>query len=583
MQRMAIFFKPSAAQQSALDQLLQQQQNPHSPNYHKWLTPEQFADRFGMAASDLAKVTAWLQSHGFRNITVARSRNSIAFDGNAGQASAAFRTPIHQVQYRGVTHYANTASPQLPAAFANAVAGITALNNFQPRAMSIAHWTSNISGNHFLAPGDIGTIYNVNSLYNSGIKGDGQSIAVVGQTQLNPSSSDPAQQPQADIDRFRSLNSLPTINLQFVKTGSPTYSQGDVDEANLDIEWSGAIAPNATIYFVYSDNALFSSLPYIVTNNLAPVISISYGNCEPNFNASSVTVLTGVLQQANAQGQTITAAGGDSGAADCDVGAPPATQGLAVDVPASTPYVTGMGGSTFTGDSAATVTCDSQGQNCVAAADPPYWKGSNSATDTSSSALEYIPENSWNDTDSTAIAATGGGTSTLFSKPSWQTGTGVPSDGQRDVPDVSFSSSANHDGYIICSSTPAQPSCVDGFRASDQTLKIIGGTSAASPVFAGVIALLNQKIGSRLGNVNPMLYSIAASTPSAFHDITSGSNIVPCQSGSKDCGSNGMLGFSAGTGYDQVTGLGSVDVGALVAAWTGEAAPISLCRPLLLP
>ena len=165
MQRMAIFFKPSPAQQAALDQLLQQQQDPNSPNYHKWVTPEQYADRFAMAPSDLAKVTAWLQSHGFHNITVARSRNSIEFDGNAGQASAAFRTPIHQVQYRGVTHYANTASPQLPAAFANAVAGITALNNFQPRAMSIAHWTSSVSGNHFLIPGDVGTIYNINSLY----------------------------------------------------------------------------------------------------------------------------------------------------------------------------------------------------------------------------------------------------------------------------------------------------------------------------------------------------------------------------------------------------------------------------------
>ncbi len=576
MQRMAIFFKPSPAQQTALEKLLQQQQDPSSPNYRKWVTPEQYADRFAMAPSDLAKVTAWLQSHGFHNITVARSRNSIEFDGNAGQASAAFRTPIHQVQYRGVTHYANTASPQLPAAFANAVAGITALNNFQPRAMSIAHWTSSVSGNHFLIPGDVGTIYNINSLYNSGIKGDGQSIAVVGQTQLNSLSSDPTQQPHVDIDRFRSLNSLPAINLQFVKTGSPTYSQSDVDEANLDIEWSGAIAPNAQIFFVYSDNALFASLPYIVTNNLAAVISISYGNCEANFDASSVTVLTNVLKQANAQGQTITAAGGDSGAADCDTGAPPATQGLAVDVPASTPYVTGMGGTTFTGDPAACNTTCSNGT----APDTQYWTGSSDPNETSSSAKSYIPETAWNDTDSTSISATGGGVSTLFSKPTWQTGTGVPNDGQRDVPDIAFSSSPNHDGYIICS----QGSCVNGFRMSDQTLNIIGGTSAGSPVFAGVVALLNQKFGMRLGNVNSTLYSVAASTPSAFHDITSGNNMIPCQSGTKNCGSSGMLGYSAGTGYDQVTGLGSVDIGALTAAWNGgtgadftlSAAPTSL-------
>ena len=383
----------------------------------------------------------------------------------------------------------------------------------------------------------------------------------MGQTQLNSLSSDPAQQPHVDIDRFRSLNSLPAINLQFVKTGSPTYSQSDVDEANLDIEWSGAIAPNAQIFFVYSDNALFSSLPYIVTNNLAPVISISYGNCEANFNSSSVTVLTNVLQQANAQGQTITAAAGDSGASDCDTGAPPATQGLAVDVPASTPYVTGMGGTTFSGDPSA---C--QNNQCSnGAPDTQYWKGSTDPNETSPSAISYIPETAWNDTDSTSISATGGGVSTLFTKPIWQTGTGVPSDGQRDVPDIAFSSSPNHDGYIICS----QGSCVNGFRMSDQTLNIIGGTSAGSPVFAGVVALLNQKFGMRLGNVNSTLYSVAASTPSVFHDITTGNNMIPCQSGTKNCGSSGMLGYSAGTGYDQVTGLGSVDIGALTAAWNG--------------
>ena len=566
MQRMAIFFKPSSAQQSALDQLLQQQQDPNSPNYRNWLTPEQYGERFGMNPSDLAKVTVWLQSHGFRNVTVSRSRNSIEFDGNAGQASAAFRTPIHQVQYRGETHYANTASPRVPAAFAGAVAGITSLDNFRPRTRPIAHLTSNISGNHFLVPGDVGTIYNINSLYNSGIKGDGQSIAVVGQTTLTMADDGT----HADIDRFRSLAGLPAINLTFQKTGTPTYSASDVDEANLDLEWSGAIAPNAQIFFVYSDNALFSSLPYIVNNNLAPVISISYGNCEAAFDASSVTVLTNILQQANAQGQTITAAGGDAGAADCDT-SDPATQGLAVDVPASTVYVTGMGGTTFTGDMTATFTCNPQGStNCIADADPPYWSGSSSLTDTSATALEYIPETAWNDSDSQNISATGGGVSKLFSKPSWQTGTGVPADGQRDVPDISLSASPNHDGYIICS----QGSCQNGYRRStndsnNNTFNVIGGTSAASPVFAGIVALLNQKVGTRLGNVNPMLYSLAASTPSAFHDITTGNNIVPCQTGSKNCGANGMLGYSAGAGYDLVTGLGSIDVGALTSAWTG--------------
>jgi pseudomonalisin len=570
MQRMAIFFKPTDAQQANLDQLLQQQQDPGSPNYRKWLTPEQFGARFGMSTSDLAKVTVWLQSHGFRNVTVSRSRNSIEFDGNAGQASAAFRTPIHQVQYNGETHYANIASPRLPSAFAGAVAGITSLNNFRPRAMSVAHLTSNISGNHFLVPGDVGTIYNINSLYNSGLDGTGEAIAVVGQTTLTKADDGT----HADIDRFRSLSGLPAINLQQIKTGSPTYSSSDVDEANLDIEWSGAIAPKAQIIFVYSDNALFSSLPYIVTNNLAPVISISYGNCEANFDASSVTVLTQTLTQANTQGQTITTASGDNGAADCDGTMPPVTKGLAVDVPSSTPYVTGMGGTEFSADSTATFTCNPTGStNCVAASDPPYWNGSSSLTDTSATALEYIPEEVWNDTDSTGIAAGGGGVSTLFTKPTWQTGAGVPADGQRDVPDISLSSSPNHDGYIFCS----QGGCANGYRTGTCSaptdpgcvFDVIGGTSVASPVFSGVVALMNQKLGTRLGNVNSMLYSLAASAPNVFHDITTGNNMVPCQAGSKDCGSSGMIGYNAAAGYDLASGLGSVDMGALAAAWAG--------------
>ena len=567
MQRMAIFFKPSAAQQADLDRFLEQQQDPGSPNYHKWLTPEQYADRFGMNTNDLAKVSAWLQSRGFRNINVSRGRTSIEFDGTAGQASAAFRTPIHQLQYNGETHYANTASPQVPSAFASTVAGITSLNNFRPRPMAIAHFTSNISGNHFLVPGDVGTIYNINSLYNSGIDGTGETIAVVGQTQLNPNSSDPTQQTHADIDTFRSLSGLPAINLQFKKSGSPTYSKGDVDEANLDIEWSSSIAPKAQVIFYYSDNALFSSLNQAVQDNLAVVISVSYGNCEADFGVSDITALKTILTQANTQGETITSASGDSGAADCD-GSPSnpvtqATHGLAVDVPSSTPYVTGLGGSEFTGDPGA---CPGSSCSNGIAPDTQYWKGSSSPTDTSATALSYIPETAWNDTSASGIAAGGGGVSTLFTKPSWQTGTGVPNDGQRDVPDVSLSSSPDHDGYLICS----QGSCVSGFRMSDQTLDVIGGTSAAAPVFAGVVALMNQKFGARQGNINSNLYSIASSAPSVFHDITTGNNMVPCQAGSKDCGASGMLGYSAGTGYDLATGLGSVDVGALVAAWTNS-------------
>ena len=177
---------------------------------------------------------------------------------------------------------------------------------------------------------------------------------------------------------------------------------------------------------------------------------------------------------------------------------------------------------------------------------------------------------SWNDTAINGfLAASGGGVSKLFSKPSWQTGAGVPADGQRDVPDLALNSSADHDGYLICS----QSSCVNGYRKSDQTLTVIGGTSAAAPTFAGIVALIVQKTNDPQGNVNQYLYSLAASSPNAFHDITTGDNMVPCTAGSTDCPASGMIGYSAGPGYDLTTGLGSVDAGALVAAWNGPTNP----------
>jgi subtilase family serine protease len=209
--------------------------------------------------------------------------------------------------------------------------------------------------------------------------------------------------------------------------------------------------------------------------------------------------------------------------------------------------------------------------------------GTTSATDKLSSALSYIPETSWNDTPASVAAgqglsATGGGKSVVFSKPSWQTGSGVPDDASRDVPDISLSGSPNHDGYLICSQsffagvTPAVTSCTAGFRGSDgSSLAVVGGTSAGAPAFAGMVALLNQKTGSNgLGNVNPTLYSLASSTPGAFHDITApGDNKVPCTQGTKGCPTAApfQYGFSAGAGYDQVTGLGSLNVTNLANAW----------------
>lgn len=565
MEGMRLVFQPTPEQQSSLNILLRQQLDPSSPNYHKWLTPEQYAERFGVGPGDISRVANWLRRQGFNSVIAARSRTWIGFNGSAAQVEAAFHTPIHQYLVNGEMHYANAAEPSLPGAFRDVVMAIGALNDFRPRPHGIAksvqpHFTSDISGKHFLAPNDFAIIYDLQGLYNSGINGSGQAVAVMGQTDL---STDTNHNNQYDVQTFRIVSNLPAASLQVILVPGqtdPGSTTADQDEANLDLEWSGAVAPNAKLIYVYSKNALFTSMQYAVDQDLAPVISISYGLCEPDFGSTDIATLTAMGQQANAQGQTIVSSSGDAGPADCDFSADPnnpvksATHGYAVDVPASLPYVTGMGGTEFSDG-------DSTGGT-------QYWSATNNSNN--GSAISYIPEMVWNDTAADGfLAATGGGVSTLFAKPSWQTGASVPADGHRDVPDLALSSAADHDGYLICS----RSSCVTGYRRSDQTLNVIGGTSAAAPTFAGIVALLDQQTNEPQGNVNPVLYGLAAGASNAFHDITTGDNMVPCTQGTTDCPAGGMIGYSAGPGYDLTTGLGSIDVGALAAAWNGPANP----------
>ena len=562
LSRVVMHFKRSAAQQQALDQLLAEQQDPASPNYHKWLTPEQFAARFGMTTSDRAKIESWLQAHGMKVVEVARGGDWIAFSGSAAQIGAAFHTQIHHYSLNGEPHIANATDPAIPAAFADVVSGIQSLTDFRPkpRVRKVQpKFTSNISGSHFLAPDDFATIYNLTGLYNAGITGTGQKIAVMGQSDINLS----------DVQAFRTAAALPTNTpTKTLVTGSsnPGILSGDVDEANLDIEWSGAVARNASILYIFSTN-VFNSMQFAIDQNLAPVISISYGDCEPHFMSSDIASLVAMAQKANAQGQTIVGPSGDDAATDCDfstntnIPVTLATQGLQVDVPASMPYVTGVGGTAFNEGSG------------------NFWNSNNTAG--GGSAVSYIPEIAWNDTaveiaNGGSITGSGGGASTLFTKPSWQVGTGVPNDNARDVPDIAFNASVTHDGFLTCS----QGSCPNptatngaGFRAADNSLTVVGGTSAGVPVFAGIVALLNQQTSSTQGNVNPKLYTLAASNPSAFHDITSGDNKAPCQTGTTNCPNGGSIGFTAGPGYDQVTGLGTIDASALAAAWGGSSTP----------
>jgi subtilase family serine protease len=551
LNRMVMTFSRSAAQQADLDALLSEQQNPLSPYYHQWLSPEQFAGRFALSASDIAKVTDWLQGQGFSVDETARSRSYVAFSGTAAQVAAAFGTPIHHYLVNGELHYANVSDPKLPWPLASVVTGIRGLNDFRPKPRAVRPRFTSSRSEHFLAPDDFATIYNLHALYNTGIDGTGQKIAVMGQTDLVLS----------DIASFRSLSGLPaSVPTVVLVPGSadPGILSDDLVEADLDVEWAGGVAPKAAITYVNATN-VFNSMGYAITQNLAPVISISYGGCETlDFSSSDINTLVTWGQQANAQGQTILGPSGDSGAADCDF---PQTStqiitsavfGLAVDIPAALPYVTGVGGTTFN-EGAGT-----------------FWSSTNNASN--GSALSYIPETAWNDTafeiaNGGSLAATGGGVSTLFTKPVWQVGAGVPNDGKRDVPDISLAASFDHDGYLICS----QGRCVNGFGDSRGFLFVVGGTSVGPPTFAGIMALINQKTGTSQGNVNPRLYQLAGASTDVFHDITTGDNKVPCTQGTTNCPSGTTsIGFTAGVGYDLVTGLGSVNALNLVNEWSSS-------------
>jgi subtilase family serine protease len=599
--RAALVFKLASTQQAALEKLLAEQQDPDSPNYRKWLTPEQYAARFGMSDADLSKVASWLNSQGLTVNGFSRSRTRVFFSGRAAQVESVFRTELHQYQVNDETRFANAIEVSVPAALSGMMLGIRGLDNFRPRPrarMVKPNFTSHVSGNHFVAPGDFATIYNLAALYSAGFDGTGQKIAVAGQTEIHP----------ADIDAFRSAAGLPAKNLQLVAVDGTGFSPGDEVEADLDVEWSGGVARNATILYVYtgsnSNLNVFDALEFAIENKLAPVISTSYGNCEANL-GSFALILRQDVQRANSFGQTVTAASGDSGAADCDLASSTsATHGFAVDAPASVPEVTGIGGSEFTGDPAAVV--PSGGTDAPATT---YWGGTSNATDNLSSAIKYIPEMAWNDTTASiaagnGLSATGGGASTVFTKAQapWQTGL-TPADGHRDVPDVSLTASPLHDGSLICSQAAVTltgstaTSCSSGFRDSAGLLSPVGGTSVGAPAFAGIVAILNQAAPSQtatatggLGNINPTLYALAVSTPSAFHDIKIGDNKVPCTTGSTGCpsGANPMIGLVAGTGYDMVTGLGSIDANLLVTSWPGFVAtpdfsvggtPISISAP----
>ena len=587
---LSLRFRPTAEQQDALDQLLADQQSPASPLYRHWLMPEQFGARFGLPSVDLTSVCVWLQAQGFRVTGVARGGTFVQFTGTVAQANRAFGVTLHTISANGRQHIANVTPPSLPASLAAVTGAITGLNDFQPTphhrvriAAAPAFTIDSGEGSHFLAPGDFYTLYDINGLLHSGVNGSGMKIGILGQVAIS----------LADVSAFRSASGLSASNLPTTvtyglppaaPTASGTPNDDDEIESELDVEWSGAVAPDATILFVNGQDVFDNAMTGAIDNDLAPILSVSYGACESDAGTATIAEYATLFAQANAQGQTIVASSGDSGATDCDGDAASiprlARRGLAVDFPADMAEVTGVGGTTLYEGSGT------------------YWSGSNGAN--SGSALSYIPELPWNESFLSSgscagpgglcgLSAGGGGESAYVIKPPWQAGPGVPADGMRDVPDVAFAANPDHDGYLIC----AQGSCTNGYLSANGSLSIVGGTSVPTPAFASILALLEQKLQTRLGNVNPGIYAVANSTFAAavLHDVTSGTNASPCQANSTGCaaGDTGYLapgtlpyppysgatgdvtvaaiGYSAGTGYDQASGWGSMDVGNLVADW----------------
>jgi subtilase family serine protease len=734
MTDLVLVLSRDAAQQAAFEKFVASQYDATSPNFHQWLQPEEIGAKFGPSQTDIATISNWLTGHGFSVDEVSKDRMTIRFSGTAGQVENAFHTEIHNLEVKGVQHIGNMSDPQIPAAMAPVVMGVKALHNFFPRPLhrmgskvmrdsTTGKWkrvasaagttrsvralfeTTDQYGDLIedVGPYDFATIYNVLPLWNSTtpIDGTGQTIAIAGTSDINP----------ADVAAFRADFGLPTnlpANIpQQIKgangldpgectttAATATCTIDDLIENSLDVEWSGSIAKNAQIILVTSgsksatDDTVYDSASYVVSNKTAPILNVSYGECEWFEGTAGNVSYYNLWQSAASEGIAVFVAAGDSDSASCDDGMDTslpyaAEYGLSVSGLASTPYNTAVGGTDL-------YWCPITDSSCTSPA-AQYWNTSNSAT-TLANAKGYVPEVPWNDTcagtfgfqetqeiasgigvsgvndaelgcnfaanlnyereayyyygadylsplvdivggsggasgcvvsnTTTGVCATGSTTTgtgnssiALYNngwvKPSWQTGVpGIPSDGVRDIPDVSFFASDGFLGsaYLICVSEGGY-SCTYSNK-SEPFAQEVGGTSVATPAMAGVMALINQKFGAAQGLPNMELYTLAAkqaaspgysacsaesvttSSSCYFNDIDAGSftpsynNAVPCDYGafgylSPNCAvvhsgdgvgiidpSAGTPGYNAGTGYDLATGLGSLNVANVVNNWT---------------
>jgi subtilase family serine protease len=637
MRDVRLVLSRSAAQEAALEKFEAELQDKSSPNYHKWLTPEQFGKLYGPSDADIAAITNWLQSHGLKVEPVAPGRTTIAFSGSVSQIENALHTSIHSYQANGEAFLSNATNPSIPAALAPVISGVAQLNTIRPKPMNhrgnpgtadpqtkrlepvpasprarpdLTVPTGNSTSPYvlYMTPGDAATIYDTpnsfNAKFSSGTSytGKGVTIGIGGDAAIQASTF------QSYRKVFVGDSAAPTIN----STGA-VVAGADTPEAYIDTELSSGLAPGATISF-YVDPNLFNAITNAINDNKVDIFSLSFGLCEQDLATADNAAINTLWQQAAAQGIAVTVSAGDTGSAGCDsvqtstgANTTEATGGLGVSGYASTPYNIAVGGTDMDG----LLTSFSNYVSTSYGSASTYYR----------TALSYIPEAVWNDSTNvdTTISAnvpwtavTGGssyanisggsggasscstnttvdspytvGTCTSgYGKPSWQRGTGVPSDAARDIPDVSLMSGDGFDlaAWLVCddSTTKNSKNVSVATNCTTQTdgqfyFDGYGGTSTAAPAFAGILALVEEKTGGRLGQAAKQLYDLfnGANASSIYHDITVGNNAVPCTSGTPDCTKNSggyyyESGYDTTAGYDLASGLGSVDASQLVSFW----------------
>jgi len=636
---MYLQLKRSPEREIAAQQFVESLTDRTSPNFHKWITAAEYGRRFGASPEDIATVSRWLESHGFTVNSVPANSMVIDFSGTAAQVSEALHTEIHTFDVASKRRFANVRDPRIPAALAPAVAGVVSLNNFGPHSMLVPRAQYTLSSTEApLVPGDLATIYNLNAVFAGGYTGKGQTIVLVEDTDLYAGTADwKAFRQKFGLDRYADA-SLTQVHPTPASGGTACNDPGineDLDEAAIDVEWATATAPDATIVMASCADSTnfggFIALQNMLTNGgtLPSVVSISYGESEVETGAAFNAYINVLYQTAAAAGVSVFVSSGDDAAAASDRGSLAAVFGIGVSGWASTAYNVAVGGTDFSDLPDGTTAT--------------FWNSVNGKY--FNSATSYVPEIPWNDSCTGSLAArfegfgagygasglcnadpnlantiggSGGpsacatgtrssdfavsGTCAGYAKPSWQTVFGNPSDGVRDLPDVSLFASNGFWGhyYVVCLSLDADctsdPSTWPGY----------GGTSVSSPIMAAIQALINQALGvTNVGNPDPAYYEIARNefgasgnaacnssagpdSTCSFNDVTRGDMAVAC-AGSIDCFLDGEVvgvlstsstsyepAYAAAPGWDFATGLGSVNAFNLLISFVNSVAPSSL-------